>query len=254
MRWSRSVYVRIPMRILVVVAFVLLSVGSVDAAPCADKATCATACEGGDPAACALAGYATFSALGERKVPVAKGKVQSCDDAPMTCNLYAAHLWAGVGVKKNRNLAVVLWSDSCDNEDNTGCLAHAMAVLATSRETAISELVTVCSSIGHPAACKIAGKSWKRQSGVAGKPNGLPAKQTMAFTIELPAILVAHKWTGAWYVAHKNSSGGWPDIEVSVENGQLACKGPSKSRAADNAEWLESGWAERACKSVKPAP
>ena len=240
------------MRILVVVAL-MLSVAAAEAAPCNDKAACATACESSDPAACALAGYQTFSPLGARKVPVAKGKVQSCDDAPMTCNLYAAHLWAGVGVKKNRNLAVVLWSDSCDSEDNTGCLAHAMAVLATNRETAISELVRVCSSIGHPAACKTIAKVWKRQSGVAGKPNGLPAKQTMAFTIELPVILLAHKWTGAWYVAHKNSSGGWPDIEVSVENGQLSCKGPSKSRAADDAEWLEAGWAERACQSVKPA-
>lgn len=245
--------VRTDMRVLLVVAALWPAIAA--AAPCKDKEACTTACEGGDPAACAIIGYTNFQPLTARKVPARKQPVESCDDAPVTCNIYAAHLWSGIGIKQNKPLALTLWAERCsEDEDAYACLSHAKATIATDKKAAIAEYQVACGR-GQELACKAAAKIWTQQSGVAGGRYGTKSKKTIPFTIELPAVMSPHRdWTGAWTVMSRNSSGGWPDIEVVVdEAGKLACNGPAKA-ARSNGAWLEAGWVERACKSVKQTP
>lgn len=210
------------------------------ATQCRDKVACETACEAGDPAACVLVLYSPFKPLEGEKVPPARDPVTRCSHAPISCDRYLAHLWAGVGIKQQRDVAVAVWNHECSDSNWIACFLHAKAIEPKDPLGAGKAYREVCKSRGIDLACSAGGKLWSR---VTGQRDGT------AFSIELPAILAPVDTGDGWSVVFAGSSR-WPDISVSVEGGKLLCK----PGARPTTKWLPSGWLDRACKSLQKTP
>ena len=240
----------------------LASLASVaHAAPCKDAAACTAACDSGDPAACVASAVTKFRPLSDDKLTDAAKKATDCDDYEMgvRCTRFAAHLWAGVGVKVQRDAATAIWHRECstDNSPSDACLAYAKAIESTKQAEAVELYRDMCQRRDIDLACRAAGRIWTRVNAeVRGRK----------FSIELPSVMRhIEPWSsGSWHVLWSSSTMR-PDVEIRVESGQLACKAAPQSPGDPNGKYadivaryaakygrLPSDWATRICKSLRP--
>jgi hypothetical protein len=229
------------------------------AAPCKDAPACVAACDGGDPAACAVATETTFRPLTGDKLTDADRKATACAyNISLRCSRFAAHLWAGVGVKVQREAAIAAWDRQCSKEGGgwDSCLAYAKAIQPTRQARAVEIYQDLCRSRDIELACRAAGRIWTRvKSSLRGKE----------FSVELPAAMRhIEPWNaGSWHVLWSVSTIP-PDVEISVGDGGLGCTaGPHDvgdpkgeyaeivARHAAKYRWLPNDWATRICASLR---
>ena len=230
------------------------------AAPCKDTASCTTACDGGDPAACILALETTFRPLAADKLTANDKKETTCSESlTLRCTRFGAHLWTGVGVKLQRDAAIATWDDVCSESEGanwSACLAYAKAIEATKAAEAAEIYRDMCRGRDIELACKAAGRVWARVSG---------AIRGTKFSVELPAAMRhIEPWSsGSWHVLWSASTMR-PDVEISVEAGKLTCKaapqraGDPKGKYADvvaryaaKYRSLPADWDKRICASLR---
>jgi hypothetical protein len=230
------------------------------AAPCKDTASCATACDGGDPAACVLALETKFRPLAADKLTANDKKETTCSESlTIGCRRFGAHLWAGVGVKLQRAAAIATWDDACGDSEGADwvtCLAYAKAIEPTKSAEATEIYRDMCRGRDIELACKAAGRLWTRVSSTL---------RGTKFSVELPAVMRhIEPWSsGSWHVLWSASTMR-PDVEISIEGGKLTCTaapqsaGDPKGKYADMVAryaakytWLPTNWADRICKSVR---
>lgn len=239
---------------------VLVGLASVAyAAPCKDAAGCTTACEGGDPASCIVATHPDLRPLTADWLTDTERTSTTCREYDSRCTRFAAHLWAGVGVKVQRKTAIEIWSRQCSQHtDHDACLAWAKAVQPAKKAYAIEMYRHLCGKHDRPLACQALSRIWTRVKSEA---------QGKSFSIELPALMVHFDlWSpGTWHVLWSQSMA-TPDVQVTVESGRLVCKAEqqpyttaqsekyAKEIAAHAAKYvrLPTNWAERICKSLRP--
>jgi hypothetical protein len=181
--------------------------------------------------------YSPFMPLEGENLPPVRGTLRRCSDAPIRCDRYLAHLWTGVGLKQQRDVAIHVWDTECDDSNWSACFLHAKAIESVNPVAAGTAYRKLCEARGDDRACKAGGKLWSRVTGKRGD---------IEFSIELPAILVPTDNGDGWSVAFAGSSR-WFDISVSVEAGALVCR----PGARPTTRWLPVGWLDRACKSLQ---
>src|SRR5262249_36538002 len=132
----------------------------------------------------------------------------------------AAHLWAGVGGKKNRETAIVLWEAKCKSAsmETRSCVAYALAIRADDVAKARSVLAAACRASNDALACAVGSHWWTRVD---------ETLLDVKLSIELPAVMHhLQPWGDAlhadWHVPWSTS---WdsPDVDVELHDGKLAC-------------------------------
>ncbi len=248
--------------VLLRIVALLVGLASVaHAAPCKTADACIAACDAGDPSACVVSAETKFRSLASDKLTAQDKKATECRDYERSvgCVRFAAHLWAGVGVKVQRDAATAIWDRECSRSEGSkpaACLAYAKAIESTKQAEAAEIYRDMCRGRDIDFACKAAGRIWTRVSSqVRGKK----------FSVELPAVMRhIEPWSkGTWHVQWSVSTMR-PDVMISLEGGTLACKAEQQSAGDPNGKyagvvsrhaakyrWLPSDWAERICKSVR---
>lgn len=177
-----------------------------------------------------------FRPLTADKLTAEDKKTTECSDydgPSIRCTRFAAHLWAGVGVKVQRDAAIAAWDRECSRRNGAwdACLAYAKAIEPTKQAEAVELYKDMCRGRDIDLACKAAGRIWTRVNGeVRGKK----------FSVELPAVMRhIEPWSsGTWHVLWSASTMK-PDVQIKLEGGQLACKAAPSSAGNPNGEYAD---------------